>query len=634
MKIIYKLSLSLILCSTLAVSCNKDFLNTKPLDQVSASVLWTDGPLASAFVNDLYNGLGFVGNGGGLGVGGFNEQMIASLTDEATFTHTGRNINTINEGSASGSNTGWLSNEYNWFQMWRWIRATNIAITQLKTATFTDADLKKRLNGEAQFLRAFYYNQLLMFYGGVPIITKAYGLNEDYEIARSTYAQCVDFIVANCDSAITALSGRTMEKGRATALAAKALKAKVLLHAASDLHDVPTAKSKSSVLSAYSNPELFGYVSGDRVSRWQKAKDAAKAVLDEGKGYKLNLTAPVSPAEGKNNYISIAMAGYSKAPGVDAAAGVDLIFGKYFNRDADSWHGLRVGLFNGPNGYHNWAGNTPLGLLVDDYEMLDGSPFSWSDPQMAASPYKLRDPRFYATILFDGADWKPRNTVSGNVDPANQIQTGKYDLMVGGSKIVFNGLDTRSSSIEDWNGSRTGYYFRKFTDPDPSIVESNDKQIIPWPYFRYTEAVFNYAEACIELGQYDEAKLWLDRIRFRAGMPAVTETGAALRDRLRKEKRVEMSFEEQRYYDTRRWMIAPATLGRKSTFINITGTFKAGQSMSSPYKHDEAVYNYVYAPYVDNAHENRTWVDKMYFTPLTIEELKKNSKLIQNPGYQ
>ena len=80
-----------------------------------------------------------------------------------------------------------------------------------------------------------------------------------------------------------------------------------------------------------------------------------------------------------------------------------------------------MGLYNGPNGYHNWAGNTPIGLLVDDYEMMDGSvaePFDWNNPAHKAQPYNNRDPRMYATVMYDGSDWKPRNKISGNVDPA------------------------------------------------------------------------------------------------------------------------------------------------------------------------------------------------------------------------
>jgi len=101
--------------------------------------------------------------------------------------------------------------------------------------------------------------------------------------------------------------------------------------------------------------------------------------------------------------------------------------------------------------------------------------------------------------------------------------------------------------VENWNGTWTGYYQRKFIDPDPNVVDNNTRQYIPWPFLRYTEAVLNYVEANIELGQDLEAQTWLNKIRFRAGMPAVTETGTALRDRYRNERRVELAYEEHRY---------------------------------------------------------------------------------------
>ena len=236
--------------------------------------------------------------------------------------------------------------------------------------------------------------------------------------------------------------------------------------------------------------------------------------------------------------------------------------------------------------------------------------------------------------MFDGSDWKPRNLISGDADPYNQIQTGQYDLVVGGNQITFNGLDTRSSSIEDWNGSRTGYYMRKFIDPNTSIVENNTRQYIPWPFFRYTELAFNYIEALIELNRDTEARDLLNKIRFRAGMPALTESGPALRDRYRHERRIEMAYEEQRYHDARRWMIAPTTLGRKMTFITVTGKFKPGQTLAGKYKHDETIYNYTYTPVINDTHENRVWLDKMYFRPIVRDEMNKNLKLVQNPGYE
>jgi hypothetical protein len=441
----------------------------------------------------------------------------------------------------------------------------------------------------------------------------------------------VDFIIKECDSAILQLKGLAMPAGRANELAALALKSRMLLYAASDLHDIPTAKAKSTLISGYANPELLGYPSGDRTARWTAAKNAAKAVMDAAStlAYKLNLTAPVSAAEGKKNYISLAMGGGSKFGDVDKFAESEILFGRYWTNAKDEYSGMYVGLTNGPNGYHNWAGNTPVQELVDDYEMMDGNKFDWSNPIHKSNPYTNRDPRFYATILYDGADWKPRDKISGNVDPANQIQTGKYDQ---GSTFL-PGLDTRSSSIENWNGSWTGYYMRKFIDPDPNIVDNTTRQTIPWPFFRYTEAVLNYIEACIELGEDTEAKTWLNKIRYRAGMLAVTETGAALKERYRNERRIELAYEDQRYHDCRRWMIAPATLGRKLVYIDVVGKLKPGATPPSPYKHDETKYNYTYTPLEVNSQESRKWDDKMYFRPIAQDEMNTNLKLIQNPGY-
>jgi hypothetical protein len=91
--------------------------------------------------------------------------------------------------------------------------------------------------------------------------------------------------------------------------------------------------------------------------------------------------------------------------------------------------------------------------------------------------------------MYDGATWKPRP--SDAKDPANQIQTGAYDLLDDkGALVNRKGLDTRSSSIEDWNGSSTGYYMRKFIDPNPALYDNTDRQNIPWPFFRANGASF------------------------------------------------------------------------------------------------------------------------------------------------
>ncbi|MBU6220715.1 MAG: RagB/SusD family nutrient uptake outer membrane protein [Bacteroidetes bacterium] len=603
------------LLSLVVFGCNDDFVNTKPLDQLGESTVWTDAALAEAFVSEIY---------AGFGNGGFDEQMNASLTDETIFTHPGRNITTITESRSNPADPGWINGTLSWGNMFLRIRACNLALSNLEAPKFTNPALVDRMKGEVKFLRAYYYHQLIRYFGGVPIIDKPFTLNDsDFLSPRNTWEECVNFIVKNCDEAAALLDGKTMVAGRANKAAALALKARVLIYAASDLHDMPTAKSKSSVLSSYAKPELVGYVSGDRKARWEKARDAAKAVIDlPGYGYALNFTNPVSSADGTANYMNASLArnGGEK----------EILIGRYFI-NAKQENGGRQGLFNGPNGYHNWAGNTPVQLMIDDYEMMDGSKFDWNKTEHASAPYTNRDPRFYASILYEGAPWKPRTSDVASKDPANQIQTGQY-ILANGTTIF--GLDTRKSSVEDWNGSYTGYYIRKFVDPNPAIIDQNTWQQVPWPILRYTEMVFNYAESLIELGDHATALLWLNKIRFRSGMPALTETGDALKQRFRNEKRVEMYLEEQRYHDTRRWMIAPTTLGRKANGINITGVAKAGATIPNPYRFDPNAFSYSYKVFeIDPGKENRAWLDKMYYLPIHRDEMNRNNKLVQNPGY-
>ena len=609
---------SLIAVFFLLTACNDDFLDTQPLDKISSSATWSDGTLSEAFVFSVYSYLGY---------GGFEEQMQAVITDEAFFTHAGRNINTFNEGSESPSNIAWTSGTYAWRNMYSAIRQANVAIANLPEATFEDQNLKDMLMGEAHFLRAYYYHQLLRFYGGVPIIDSPYTLDDELSIARNTFAETVDFIVAELDKSASLLNGKDMAEGRASRIAAMALKSRVLLYAASDLHESSKAPS------GYGT-DLHAY-SGGQQARWQAAQQAAKAVLDITSGYKTDLTEPVSYEEGKANAVAISMGGKSAV--ADAGASSELIFvrtlsSKYTPEDNWPLGGTHFGVNNGPNGYHNWSGNPPIQQMVDDYEMMDGSSFDWDNTTHKADPYANRDPRFYAHVLYDGAPWKPRPSDVVAIDPYDEIQTGYYDDGNGG---LINGVDTRESPIENWNGSRTRYNLRKWIDPDPAIKENlTSHQVIPWPFIRYAEVVLNYVEASINLGQEDEARNWMNKTRFRVGMPAVTESGPALLAKYINERRIELAFEEHRYHDARRWLIAPETLGRGIEKINVTATLKPGKSPHVPYRHDKAVYDYTYEVQNETSIENRTWKDKMYYRPISRDEINKNDLLVQNPGYE
>ncbi|QHV98628.1 RagB/SusD family nutrient uptake outer membrane protein [Spirosoma endbachense] len=614
--IIKCLSFSLVVGVTM-VACNSDFLNTQPLDKVSGDAVWADQSLSEAFVTDVYNGLR----------DGILEQMnFDCQTDNALYSFGKQDVN---EANVSPSNLGTVKNTMAWSDVYPRIRAANIAIFNLTKPKFDNSSgIADRMKGEMYFMRGYFYNQLLRYYGGIPIIKSPYTLNEaDFTVARNTYEECVNAIVSDLDSAAILLKGKTLTSGRATVGAALALKARVLLYAASDLHDIPTAKAKSSVIASFTKPELLGYVSGDRTARWQKAKDAAKAVMDLNQyGYKLNLTAPVTAAEGQQNYINL----YLSRSGGEA----DGIFLKYYIRasfdDWGSWYPRN----NMPNGYHGWTSSEPTQNLVDSYEMMDGTKFDWKNATHAAAPYENRDPRFYASILFDGAQWKPRTPDGAGIDPAGQIQMGEYEVGTAGSATKYSGLDTRNSSIENWNGTWTGYAIRKFMDPDPTLVDQNIRQEVPSIQIRFTEVVLNYAEACMALGQEAEAKTWINRVRFRVGMPAITETGAALAARYQNERNIEMLFEEQRFYDVRRWMTAPTALGKQAQIIIITGKLKPGKSVTT-YKYNKDNYTYSYSVQdLGTGKENRKWADKIYFLPISRDEINRNNKLVQNPGYE
>src|SRR5205823_3668093 len=183
----------------------------------------------------------------------------------------------------------------NWQGVYYRIRQTNIFLTKIDGTTF-DAAVKQRLKGEVYFLRAYFYHNLMRMYGGVPLITKVYGLSDDFSVARNSFKETVDFIVADADSAAALLpsSYSGADVGRATKGAALALKARVLLYAASDLYN---ANPSGNAFTGYTTPQ-------DRTALWRAAKNAARAVMDRG-AYSLFRPTPASPQEAAQNYADL-----------------------------------------------------------------------------------------------------------------------------------------------------------------------------------------------------------------------------------------------------------------------------------------------------------------------------------------
>jgi hypothetical protein len=591
-----KLSILLLAFLFINISSCKQSLDLQPLDRYADDAVWNNDPaLIQAFVNNIYNGLGQQGI----------RVMLGTYVDESMLTF-GWGTDVITKSQITPSNLGIFSSlgsqsgYYVWENTYRYIRACNVFFKNIDGAKAMDDAGKKALKGEVHFLRAYLYSMLVSMYGGVPIIEKAYDLNEDYLVSRNTYEQCVKFISDECDLAGSLIvSG---EKGRPTKGAALALKARMLLYAASDLYN-----SNASWAAGYAHPELVGYVGGDRKARWQAAKDAAKAVMNMG--YDLYKKDPAPGDDIAKNYSDIFL--LKETP--------EDIFVKY---TLPSVSALLVmpNVNNSPNGYYGRGANTPLAQLIDDYEMNDGTKFDWNNAVEAAKPYENREPRFYASILYDGARWRQRPPDAVGLDPVGIIQTGDYEKWdpATNSVVLVYGLDTQNGPITNWNGTRTGYWIRKGIDP--SVDPEYFNQDIPWRFIRYTEVLLNYAEACLGLGEENEAKIYINIIRKRAGLPPVTETGQALIDRYRHERRIELAFEDHRFFDVRRWMIAPQAY-----------TDARGIQILHKLNPDKVTTTAVYTqlPSV----QQRAWQPKFYFIPISIDELNKNNKLIQNPLY-
>ena len=582
------LTLGLLACDVNSI------LDKKPLDQISEAAVWNDPPLIEAYVNDIYWSM----------YHGYQGTMLSAAADEAHFIH-GYGTAEFLQANITPSNLGAFENgrynNFEWGSLYSAIRNTNVVLSKLPESTIEDQQFIDMMTGEAHFLRAYLYHQLLRFFGGVPLIQEPYDLDDDMSIARSSFGETVDFIISEADKAAALLpvTRSDSEAGRASAGAALALKSRVLLYAASDLyHDNPSGMPETGYTSAQ-----------NRTQMWRDAKDAAQAVMDLGV-YGLFRPNPADDAEATQNFIDLFLQQNSE----------EAIMQKYLLKKHE-WMGNYPGLENGPNGYHNWAGNTPVQAFIDDFRMADGSEFDWNDPAHAADPYANRDPRFDATVLHDGSSWRQRPPDAVGLDPLNIVQSFREITLPDGT--VLPGIDTRDGPIEDWNGSYTSYYLRKFIDPTVAHAPGNTQEI-PWIYFRYAEILLNYAEASIELGEEGDALNALNQLRQRAHMPDITASGPALMEEYRNERRIEMAYEEQRYFDIRRWMIAPNV--HKDVYgmdIYVEGDTRADRSTYRNYRYE----------ITPEPVQRRVWDDKLYFLPITLEEINRNDMLVQNPGY-
>lgn len=573
-----------LMATTMLSSCT-DILDKKPLTEVSDNDLWSDPALLKAFVNSRYNQVGVNGA----------ESMQSSIVDETELTWL-RGCETHNFARLSPTDLGrmngawWGSDNRSWSTKWTNISNCNIFFEHVDNVAFTDEAGKTKLVGQVRFIRAFEYWDLIARWGAMPIITKSFSINDRDEIVdqkRNTYKECIDFLVGELDQAAKELPANWSgdDYGRATSVAALALKSRILLYAASPLmnEDVKIPEV------GFTTPEP---------DRWQKAAKAATEALDaaQAAGNELyNLDGDPS-----KNYQMIFMD--------NTAANKETLFARMGTNSAGGESISNCDQYNNPNGYGGWGGNCPLQELVDAYEVVkDGvaSKFDWNNPEEKANPYANRDPRFYATILYDGAKWMTRN-----------VET-YFDVDSNG-KITGGGKDTKFGN-DSWNASPTGYNMKKFMD-EGYALNSWNFCARNWIHLRMAELYLNKAEALYHTGDEEGAREALKPIRERAGMPAVTATGADLLEAIKNERRIEFAFEEHRYFDVRRWKEAPKYFGSTVHAITIK-------------KYPDGKKTYEVDKLRSDVGGDRKWDDKMYWLPIPKSEMDKNPNLVQNPGY-
>ena len=480
-KFIYIITAGLLLSA-----CAEDFLEKQPLDKMSEADIFSNAALATTYANSFYTVLEDT----------FTEANMGSISDESWFRYGGNSTrivastfytpDTFQYASIGGGLHNTRITFLNiWESAYKGIRNINDFLTKMEDSTISEDD-KKSLMGEAYFFRAWLYANLIQRYGGVPIIKEVYQLGDKYDATRASFDECVNFILEDLNQAKQNLPAYDKAvKGRPNKDIAMALEARLTLIAASAQFNDPNDPAPANALTkgAYSK------------AKWDRALQANKAFLDQcGSHYSL-------PAKYSDFWTN--------------SSSTEIIWAKYFNNASGDRANrtAKAQYYYGPSFQGGWRGCAPTEALIIDYEMINGKKFfeegSGYDP---VHPWANRDPRFYDTILY----------------PGSEIRGEMYDS--------FNYFENRSATKASANGKEyfsdhTGYGLRKFHLEDQPISAS--VQATPHHvWFRLAEMYLNYAECCYMTGDEGTARQYINMVRARAGMPAVTEGGTDLFDRL------------------------------------------------------------------------------------------------------
>jgi len=551
-------------------SCNTDILNTEASDAFTEDFIYDDPAQLERLVFTSYNSTET------WGINHFQwwgrRFNIEGASFEAKFNFQDRDLFRLRGNGWTPSNVGIFNQT--WRNYWDYVRGINEFLDRVDAseAMSIDPEGVSILKAEMRFLRANLYSKLIKYYGGVPIIERALGLDDNFDLARNSYEECVDFIVSELDAAAAVLPETRPDEefGRASKLAALAVKSRTLLYAASQLHDPATAPSGP----------LYDYTKG---SKWQDAADAAKAVIDLVAAR--DLIAVNDAAEYQALFLS---------------SNQDIFFARPFGTEFYDF-GTDPNTFwdktQSPNGFDGWALSSPTHNFALQFNMADGTTTDGGtyDPM---NPNADREMRFYADLLFNGANFRGRDIeyyLSEDVD------------------TYPHGLDSPEGLGNVQHSSKTGYNIRKFQDESVE-VSGGISPNRPYILYRLAEVYLNYAEAMYHVGDEGVAREFLNKVSTRALQPEITASGEALLEAIRRERRVELCFEGHNFFDERRWMV------EEHLGFDIMGhrwTLKADGAL----EFEEVMV------------VNRPYFEKHYYLPIPQTEIEKAPSMEQNAGY-
>lgn len=570
-----------LLCITVLSACKNDF-EAEPLNNITEDYVWdaTDvtGSYAERFLAKAYAYLP-------QGYDRVNGVPLDCATDDAVPSDQTNNTWKIITGGYNANSTF----DDNWAGMFRGIRVVNTFLANYQRVPWADPTRPKNLAAEGRVLRAMFYYEMVKRYGGIPLIQdKVFEPNDPelFKLKRNSFEECINYIVSELESVKEDMrpeaslasrngsgsrEGADADAGRMRKSSALALKAKVLLLAASPLFNDPNGNSSP----------LSGYLSYSK-ERWKLAADAAKAVMD------LNLF----QLEASRWTLAV------------YRVNTENIFYRQGGGNTNQY-GYRMS----PVGY-SVSGTVSNGKISPTQELVNAFPmqngkgiFDNNSGYVPSNPYSGRDPRLNQTIFYNGSRWLKREvaTFEGGVDKPNSA----------------------SISVQ----TRTGYYAKKFLANDAESATFTTTPYQPeygfWVYIRYADILLSYAEALNEYsGPTSEVYSAVNMVRTRAGIGTIQNAfgnvdEVKMREIIRNEIRVEFAFEEHRFWDIRRWKVADKVYG--------SGAVLHGMRIS---KADNGVLAYSEFPVA-----TPIFSEAMYLLPIANNEILVNKNMKQNDGY-